>query len=59
MDLIGFDPATDFTILPWLSERLAGTMQPDDVILGGSRDLPLGSQALKQAVHIADGVIVP
>lgn len=46
VDLIGFDPATDFTILPWLSERLAGTMQPGDVILGGGRDLPLGSQAL-------------
>ncbi|MCB4771567.1 ABC transporter permease [Ancylobacter sp. Lp-2] len=46
VDLIGFDPGTDFTILPWLSERLAGPMRPDDVILGGARDLPLGSKAL-------------
>lgn len=44
VDLIGFDPATDFTILPWLSERLASAMQPGDVIIGGARDLPLGSQ---------------
>lgn len=46
VDLVGFDPATDFTILPWLAERLAGAMRPGDLILGGARDLPLGSQAL-------------
>ena len=46
VDLIGFEPASDFTVLPWLSERLPGTMQPDHVILGAARDLPLGSQVL-------------
>lgn len=44
VDLIGFDPRTDFTVQPWLSERLSGTMQPSDVIVGAARDLPLGSQ---------------
>ncbi|MDF2619147.1 MAG: hypothetical protein K0S00_1806 [Xanthobacteraceae bacterium] len=46
VDLIGFDPASDFTILPWLSERLAGPMRPGDVIVGAARNLPLGSQAV-------------
>ncbi|TCK28160.1 putative ABC transport system permease protein [Ancylobacter aquaticus] len=46
VDLIGFDPATDFTILPWLSERLTGPMQPGDVILGAARNLPLGTQVV-------------
>lgn len=44
VDLIGFDPASDFTVRPWLSERLAGAMQPGDVIVGAARDAPLGSQ---------------
>lgn len=46
VDLIGFDPATDFTVLPWLAERLAGQMQPGDIIIGAARTLPLGSQAV-------------
>ncbi|WP_428030919.1 FtsX-like permease family protein [Ancylobacter sp.] len=46
VDLIGFDPATDFTILPWLAERLAGPMRPGDIIAGAGRALPLGSQAV-------------
>lgn len=44
VDLIGFDPRTDFTVQPWLSERLSGPMQRGDVIVGAARDLPLGSQ---------------
>jgi len=44
VDLIGFDPRTDFTVQPWLSERLSGPMQPGDVIIGAARELPLGSQ---------------
>ena len=46
VDLIGFDPARDFTIQPWLVERINRGLQPGDVILGGERDAPLGSQLL-------------
>jgi putative ABC transport system permease protein len=44
VDLIGFDAATDFTVQPWLDERLSGGMGAGDVIVGAARDLPLGSQ---------------
>jgi putative ABC transport system permease protein len=46
VDLIGFDPARDFTIQPWLAERINRGLQPGDVILGAERDAPLGSQLL-------------
>jgi len=44
VDLIGYDPGHDFTIQPWISERLGRPMQPGDVILGAARDMPLGSE---------------
>lgn len=43
-DLIGFDPEHDFTVGPWIAERLPRAMQPGDVILGAARDLPLGAE---------------
>jgi putative ABC transport system permease protein len=46
VDLVGFDPARDFTIQPWLAEKLNRPLQAGDVILGASRDAPLGSQLL-------------
>jgi putative ABC transport system permease protein len=46
VDLIGFDPARDFTIQPWLAERVNRGLQPGDVILGAERDAPLASQLL-------------
>ena len=46
VDLIGFDPARDFTIQPWLVEKLNRGLQPGDVILGAGRDGVLGSQLL-------------
>src|ERR1700730_13709090 len=46
VDLIGFDPARDFTIQPWLAEKLNRPLQPGDVILGAGRGAPLGSQLL-------------
>lgn len=45
-DLIGFDPVLDFTIRPWLVEKLNRPLQPGDVILGAGREAPLGSQLL-------------
>jgi putative ABC transport system permease protein len=46
VDFVGFDPARDFTIQPWLAERINRPMQVDDVIVGASWTAPLGSQAL-------------
>jgi putative ABC transport system permease protein len=45
-DLIGFDPARDFTIQPWLTEKLGRELRTGDVILGAARDAPLGSELL-------------
>ncbi|MGB8588365.1 MAG: ABC transporter permease [Pseudolabrys sp.] len=46
VDFVGFDPARDLTIQPWLAEKINRPLQADDVILGASRDAPLGSQVL-------------
>jgi putative ABC transport system permease protein len=43
-DLIAFDPARDFTVLPWLQESLDRPLQKGDVILGARRDEALGSE---------------
>lgn len=45
-DLIGFEPAQDFTVQPWLVEKINRPLQPGDVILGAARDGVLGSQLL-------------
>ena len=46
VDFVGFDPARDLTIQPWLAEKINRPLQADDVILGAGRDAPLGSQVL-------------
>ena len=46
VDLIGIDPARDFTVQPWLKEKLNRAFRPGDVILGAGRDAPLDSQLL-------------
>jgi putative ABC transport system permease protein len=45
-DLIGFEPAQDFTVQPWLVEKINRPLQAGDVILGATRDGVLGSQLL-------------
>jgi putative ABC transport system permease protein len=45
-DLIGFQPERDFTVQPWLVEKLNRPLQAGDVILGATRDGVLGSQLL-------------
>ena len=45
-DLIGFDPALDFTVRPWLVEKLGRDMRAGDVILGAGRAAALGSELL-------------
>ncbi len=37
--LVAFDPATDFTITPWLAKGLAGSMKTGQVLTG--RDVPV------------------
>jgi putative ABC transport system permease protein len=43
-DLIAFDPARDFTILPWLTEKLDRPFRQGDVILGGRRFESVGAE---------------
>ena len=43
-DLIAFDPDRDFTVLPWLREKLDRPLQKGDVIIGGSRPYKIGEQ---------------
>lgn len=44
VDLIGFEPAADFTVQPWIAERIGRPMGPDDVILGAAQTPPLGAE---------------
>lgn len=46
VDLVGFDPDLDFTIQPWLVEKINRGIRPGDVILGAGREGALGSQLL-------------
>lgn len=40
--IIGFNPKTDFTVLPWLEEKKARPFQMDDVIVGASNSYNVG-----------------
>jgi putative ABC transport system permease protein len=53
-DLITFDPARDFTVLPWLQEKLDRPLRTGDVIVGARRDEALGSQVTLagQPLHV-------
>jgi putative ABC transport system permease protein len=42
-DLVAFDPRRDFTVLPWLREKLNRPMQPGDVLVGGRREQAVGA----------------
>jgi putative ABC transport system permease protein len=43
-DLIAFDPERDFTVLPWLSEKLDRPFDRGDVIVGGRRTEAVGGE---------------
>ena len=45
-DLIAFDPDHDITVQPWLEERLERPLRNGDIIIGGRREEPLGSELL-------------
>lgn len=42
-DVIGFDPARDFTVQPWIAERLPREMQPGDALVGAAHPAALGA----------------
>src|SRR5262244_1744641 len=46
VDVIAFDPARDFTVQPWLEQRLRRPIRKGDVIVGGRRDDALGAELL-------------
>ena len=46
IDLIAFDPDRDITVQPWLEQHLDRPLRDGDVIVGGRRDEPLGSELL-------------
>ena len=46
IDLIAFDPDRDITVQPWLDQHLDRPLRPGDVIMGGRREEPLGSEVL-------------
>jgi putative ABC transport system permease protein len=41
-ELVAFDPRRDFTVLPWLKERLGRPFHDGDVVVGGRRPEPIG-----------------
>jgi putative ABC transport system permease protein len=45
-DLVAFDPDRDITVQPWLEERLDRPLRNGDIIIGGRREEPLGSELL-------------
>jgi len=46
VDVIAFDPARDFTIQPWLEQRLNRPIRKGDIIVGGRREDALGTKLL-------------
>ncbi len=43
VELIEFDPRNDFTVLPWLADKLDRPLQRGDLIVGGRREESIGS----------------
>ena len=46
VDLIAFDPGRDFTVQPWLEQKLDRPLRKGDVIVGGRREEALGSELM-------------
>ena len=40
VQIIGFDPETDFVIQPWINESYAGTLQDGEIIAGANISVP-------------------
>src|SRR5215831_20971365 len=46
VDVIAFDPARDFTVQPWLEQRLRRPIRKGDIIVGAQRADALGAELL-------------
>jgi putative ABC transport system permease protein len=46
IDVIAFDPARDFTVQPWLEQRLGRPIRKGDIIVGGRRPEAVGAELL-------------
>jgi putative ABC transport system permease protein len=44
VNLIAFDPARDFTVMPWLADHAQRPMQPGEIIAGGRRSESVGDE---------------
>ena len=44
VQIIGFDPATDFSIQPWIRERYGGDLRDGDLIVGSGIDVPASGE---------------
>lgn len=42
--IIGFDPQSDFTVLPWIEEKMGRPFLMDDVIIGGANAYNVGDK---------------
>jgi len=42
--IIGFNPKTDFTVMPWLEDKLDRPFQMDDVIIGATNSYAVGDK---------------
>lgn len=42
--IIGFDPKSDFTVLPWVEEKMETSFQMDHAIVGGSNSYNVGDE---------------
>ena len=40
VQIIGFDPLTDFTILPWINENYSGTLGDGELVVGSNINVP-------------------
>ena len=40
VQIIGFDPATDFSVRPWITESYSGTVGDDDLVVGSNINVP-------------------
>lgn len=40
VQIIGFDPETDFTVLPWIAESRSGGCPPGEVVVGANINVP-------------------
>lgn len=40
--LVGIDPKTDFTVMPWLTKKMDRPLDPADVVVGGNSNYQIG-----------------